>query len=55
MNFAKQIKASPTLLGWNAAGLVKQSTVGETILRRYEMLGCVLEANLSVLIKLNTT
>ena len=48
---AEQIKASRALLGWSAAELAKRSTVGATTLRRYEMLGGVPAANLSVLMK----
>jgi|TARA_B110000003_G_C16144569_1_gene337094 transcriptional regulator with XRE-family HTH domain len=52
---AEQIKASRALLGWSAAELAKRSTVGATTLRRYEMLGGVPAANLSVLMKLKAT
>jgi transcriptional regulator with XRE-family HTH domain len=51
---AEQIKASRALLGWSAE-LAKRSTVGATTLRRYEMLGGVPAANLSVLMKLKAT
>jgi transcriptional regulator with XRE-family HTH domain len=51
---AEQIKAARALIGWSAAELAKRSGVGATTLRRYEMLGGVPHANLSVLIKLKT-
>ena len=52
---SEQIKASRALLGWSAAELAKRSGVGATTLRRYEMLGGVPKANLSVLMKLKET
>ena len=52
---AEQIKASRALLGWSAAELAKRSNVGATTLRRYEMVGGVPSANLSVLLKLKST
>jgi len=52
---SEQIKASRALLGWSAAELAKRSGVGATTLRRYEMLGGVPKANLSVLMKLKVT
>ena len=52
---SEQIKASRALLGWSAAELAKRSNVGATTLRRYEMVGGVPSANLSVLLKLKST
>lgn len=52
---SEQIKASRALLGWSAAELAKLSGVGATTLRRYEMVGGVPRANLSVLMKLKST
>ena len=52
---AEQIKASRALLGWSAAELAKRSNVGATTLRRYEMVGGVPSANLSVLLKLESS
>ena len=50
-----QIKAGRVMLGWSAAELAKRSSVGATTLRRYEMIGGVPSANLSVLMKLKST
>jgi transcriptional regulator with XRE-family HTH domain len=55
MILSEQIKASRALLGWSAAELAKRSAVGATTLRRYEMIGGVPSANLSVLMKLKST
>lgn len=52
---AEQIKAARVLLGWSAQELAKNSGVGATTLRRYEMFGGVPNANLSVLSKIKTT
>ena len=52
---SEQIKAARVLLGWSALELANRSGVGATTLRRYEMLGGVPKANLTVLLKIMST
>ena len=52
---SEQIKAARALLGWSAGELSKRSGVGATTLRRYEMLGGIPHANLTVLLKIQRT
>ena len=52
---AEQMKAARVLIGWSAAELAKRSGVGATTIRRYEMVGGVPNANLSILTKLKIT
>jgi len=52
---SSQIKAARAMLGWSAAELANASKVGPATIRRYEMLGGVPKANLSVLMKLKET
>ena len=52
---AEQIKAARAFLGWTAADLAKESGVGATTLRRYEMLGGIPAGNTKNLLALKST
>lgn len=52
---AEQIKAARAFLGWTAADLAKESGVGATTLRRYEMLGGIPAGNTKNLMALKNT
>ena len=52
---SEQIKGARALLGWSAASLAKNSGVGATTIRRYEMGSGIPNGNVQSLLVLKTT